>query len=489
MPAYKACSIAVVITGLVAFFFFHLGLPEIATATLEGALNALWPIILVIIAALFVYNITLKTGAMDKIKSMLSSVSFDSRVIVLIIGWGFGNFMEGMAGFGTAVAIPASILVAMGYNPINTVLALLLVNSTPTPFGSVGVPTITLSAITGIEAITISGKLAVIQAVVTFISPFFMVMIIGKGAKALKGMWGYTLIASLSFLIPECFAAIFIGPELTDILGSIVSLICMVGMSWKNKQLDIPNEYLLNKGKTIHCSLTEALQAWSPFILIFIILLVTSNLIPFINKPLSSICSVGQFYSGADPNSLKFFWINTPGILIMIAGLFGGLIQGLSVTKIIKIYGQTIVENWMTIVTICSVLAVAKIMGYSGMISVIASILVTITGTFYPLIAPLIGMLGGFITGSGTSTAVLFGELQTQTALAIGSNPAWLAAANLLGAGIGKMVSPQGIAIGCSAAGLAGRESEVLRKSIKYAVGLVALGGLICYIFPFIGLA
>ena len=144
---------------------------------------------------------------------------------------------------------------------------------------------------------------------------------------------------------------------------------------------------------------------------------------------------------------------------------------------------DTLKKNLKTVFTICSVLATAKIMGYSGMITTIAVILVSVTGSFYPLISPVIGMIGGFVTGSGTSTAVLFGPLQVQTASAVGVGEVWLSAANLVGGGIGKMISPQSVAIGCAAVGLEGQESRILSKTIPYAVGFIVVAGCICFIF------
>ena len=202
MAGHKACVIAFLISAALAAGYWKLGIPSVATAALEGALNALWPICLVIIAALFTYNLTLKTGAMEQIKRMLGGVSHDKRVLALIIGWGFGNFMEGMAGFGTAVAIPASMLAGIGLDPISSVLACLVVNSTPTAFGSVGVPTVTLASVSGTELLTLAGDVAVIQCLLTFLSPFLMVIICGQGLKALKGMIPLTLVASLSFVLP-----------------------------------------------------------------------------------------------------------------------------------------------------------------------------------------------------------------------------------------------------------------------------------------------
>ena len=228
IAGHKACLIALVITAVLAAGYWKLSLVCTATAGLEGVLNALWPICLVIVAALFTYNLTLETGAMELIKKMLASVSVDQRVLLLIIGWGFGNFMEGMAGFGTAVAIPASMLAAIGINPILSVIACLVVNSTPTAFGSVGVPTVTLASVTNLDVLQLSGNVALIQVILTFLSPFFMVFIVGKGFKAIKSVLPMILIASLSFTVPWFIAAQVIGCELPNIIGSIISMICMV---------------------------------------------------------------------------------------------------------------------------------------------------------------------------------------------------------------------------------------------------------------------
>ena len=175
MAGHKACVIALLVTLVLSAGCWKLNALYAATAVLEGTLNALWPICLVVIAALFTYNLMLKTGAMEQVKKMLMGVSQDKRVLALLIGWGFGNFMEGMAGFGTAVAIPASMLAGIGLDPMAAVLGCLVVNSTPTAFGSVGVPTVTLASVTGLDVTILSGNAAVIQFILTMVSPFLMV--------------------------------------------------------------------------------------------------------------------------------------------------------------------------------------------------------------------------------------------------------------------------------------------------------------------------
>ncbi|MCI9358502.1 MAG: L-lactate permease [Lachnospiraceae bacterium] len=484
MAGHKACVIALVVTMALAIGYWRLNVLCTATAALEGALNALWPICLVIVAALFTYNLTLKTGAMELIKKMLAGVSRDKRVLALIIGWGFGNFMEGMAGFGTAVAIPASMLAGIGLDPMSAVLGCLVVNSTPTAFGSVGVPTVTLASVTGLEAVPLAGSVVVIQCILTFISPFLMVCICGKGIKALKGMFPTTLIASLSFTVPWFFTAQFIGPELPDIIGSICSMGCIIAAAKifnKNPDEEYAIQITENRQSQENMTVGTGVKAWSSFILIFLLLMITSTLCPPIHNAIAGIKSSVVVYAGEGGNALGFSWINTPGVMIFIAAIIGGLIQGASVKDMAEVFLETLKKYWKTILTICSVMATAKIMSYSGMISDIAKFLVAAAGPFYPFIAPLIGALGAFVTGSGTSTCVLFGGLQSETALALGLNASWMAAANVMGAGIGKMICPQGIAIGAGAINAVGSESKILSAVFKYFLLYVILAGVICY--------
>lgn len=490
MAGHKACVIALLITIVLAVGYWKLNFLWTMSAALEGILNALWPICLVIVAALFTYNLTLKTGAMELIKQMLAGVSCDKRVLSLLIGWGFGNFMEGMAGFGTAVAIPASMLAGIGLDPMSAVVGCLVVNSTPTAFGSVGVPTVTLGSVTGINAVPLAGSVALIQCILTFISPFLMVCICGKGIKALKGMIPTTLVAAISFTLPWFIAAQVMGPELPDIIGSICSMVCIiVAAKIFNKNPD--PEYSIEVSKKEEkqgLTASEGVKAWSPFILIFILLMITSTLCPPIHDAIAGIKSEIVVYAGEGGNTLGFSWVNTPGVMIFIATIIGGLIQGAAIGEMVTVLVETLKKYWKTILTICSVMATAKIMGYSGMISDIAQLLVVVTGSFYPLFAPLIGAIGAFVTGSGTSTCVLFGGLQSETAVSLGLNPSWMAAANVMGAGIGKMICPQGIAIGAGAINAVGSESKILSAVFKYCILYVVVGGIICYVGSMMGL-
>lgn len=184
------------------------------TAVLEGTALALWPIIIVIIAAIFTYNVCVATGKMEVIKKLLANVTNDKRVLVLIIAWGFGGFMEGMAGFGTAVAIPASMLWGLGFDPVFAAIVCLIANATPTAFGSIGIPTTTLAKITGLDVFQLSTNTVILLAILIVLTPFVLVFLTGKSKKSLKGIFAITLISGLSFLIPEFIVAKFLGAEL-----------------------------------------------------------------------------------------------------------------------------------------------------------------------------------------------------------------------------------------------------------------------------------
>lgn len=477
MQAHVASIGAFIFSCLIALFLFQMPIPNMVLASIEGATMALWPIVLVIIAAVFTYNLTVYSKSMNVIKQMLTSVSDDIRILVLLIGWCFGGFLEGMAGFGTAIAIPASMLFGLGLNPITSILVCLIANGTPTPFGSIGIPTVTLSNLVGLEQTSLAFAYALQSSLFMFIAPFLMVVVTSKSLKGIKDILPIIFISSLSFVIPVLLVSKFVGAELAVIVASVCSLILTFLCAYLFKRKKTPTEYEVTlSNDEIKFTLKSALKAWSPFILIFVLLLSTSKLVPFINEPLSAIKTTVKIYE-----NYTFTWINTPGILIFISAIIGGTIQGCTPKELIKVLKDTIKQMSKTIITMISVLCCAKVMGYSGMISCIATFFVTTLSSYYPLVAPLIGCIGTFVTGSGTSSSVLFGNVQLQAAQAIDANPYWLVAANSLGVSAGKMISPQSIAIGCAAVDLKGKDGEILSNIMKYAFVFLIIMAIIVY--------
>ena len=444
VATFGAASLAVALA--LAFFRDSLPLARIGSVAADGALFALYPIGLIVLAALFVYSLTVESGAMERIREGLSKVSPDPRVLALLIVWGFGNFMEGMAGFGTAVAIPAAMLVGLGFDPLKAVLMCLVANTTPTSYGSVGVPIAVLSNVSGCEAQTLSNTVAALQLPVTALGPVLILLVYG-GRAALRGMWPLVLVADAAFLVPWSFAARFLGPELPDILGGVCVLLAL--------------SLCATKGR-VGSDLKAAARAWAPFG--FVVLFLAG-----------AACAPASVQRWAPP-----------GALVLLAGFAGGAAQGLSLGRMCRVLWRTARSYWTAFATIVSVLVLARIMTAAGMIAVLADALVSATGAAYPFFAPLVGSLGGFVTGSGTSANVLFGSLQAGAASRLHVSADLLAAANMMGAGIGKMICPQSIAIGTAAALIAPRAGDVFRASVVWfaAVALVA-----CLVAGMTGLA
>ncbi|MBV7276332.1 L-lactate permease [Clostridium thailandense] len=469
IPGHKATPITLVITLLLAIIVWKMPPVDAVKAGLEGAANALWPIIIVIIAAVFIYNLSIHTKSMDLIKKMMTGITTDQRILVLILAWGFGGFLEAIAGFGTAVAIPASIMAALGFDPIFAAIICLIANTTPTAFGAIGLPVSTLAKLTNLNPNLLSYAVGLQLSLLIIIVPVVLVMLTGKSVKAIKGVLGIALISGLSFAIPEVLAAKYMGAELPAILGSVVCLAVTIGWAkvfHKDKAAKDAEQISFNKG----------FMAWVPFILVFVIIIFTSSLFPGVSKSLSKLSTTVTIY-----HQYTFAWINNPGSLIIIAGIVGGLIQGAKLGEILRILGKTAKQMTKSAVTIVAIVALAKVMSYSGMIKSIAVVLVAVTGHTYPIISPIIGALGTFVTGSDTSANILFGPLQVEAAKSLGLNPYWLAAANTGGATAGKMISPQSIAVATAATGLAGAEGKILNATLKFCIVYVIVLGVIAY--------
>lgn len=474
MPAHKTCSFTVILTLAIAIICWRMKFIDGITATVEGMAIALWPILLVIVAALFTYNLAVETKTMDVIKKMLSSITTDKRIQVLILAWGFGGFLEAVAGYGTAVAIPTSILASLGFNPLFAAVICLLANTVPTAFGALGIPVTTLATVTGLEVVHLSYVTSIQLAGFIVLIPFLLVILTEKSIKALKGVVGITLVSGITFAVPQVFIAKYLGADLPALVASICSMACTILMAKAMNKEKVET-------KEDKIGLKEGILAWLPYILLCGLILIASPLVPSINSLLAKASSNIHIYTGDATSTTAFSWINTPGMMILIATFIAGLIQKLKFTYMLDVLKRTIIQLKTSFITIMSIVAISKIMSHSGMTSSISFGLCAITGSFYPLIAPLLGAIGTFVTGSDTSANILFGALQTEAAKSLSIDPYWIAAANTAGATAGKMIFPQSIAIATSATGLIGSEGKILSTTVKYCLGYVIILGLIVY--------
>lgn len=486
-PAWKAAIGSFLVSALLAATVWQLPVPQVATAALEGFLMALWPIVLVIIAAVFTYNLCVDTGAMDVIGNMITSISADRRILALLIAWCFGGFMEGMAGFGVAIAIPAGMLAGLSFDPLVAVLICLFANATPTCYGSIGIPTVSLANLVGLDSVQLAFVQMIELAPFMIASPFFVVLVAGRIkdqngkvpsiAARFKGVLGITIASGVSYVAAGLLVSYFVGAELAVVVAGIVSLAVTAALAMaeeKKGKLDPRFHMDLPEPKET-LTLASALKSWSCFIIIFAVLLGTSSLVPVIHNALAPFASSVQIYTGENPNTITFTWINTPGIWIMLAAIIGGSIQGATPTQMLRVFGATVKQMLPTVITMLSVLGCAKVMGYSGMISSISAFCIALTGSLYPLIAPWFGALGTFVTGSGTSSGLLFGSVQSEAAKALGISEYWIVGLNALGVTAGKMLSPQSLAIGMAAVHVTGKDSELLREVLPYGLAFLVV--------------
>ena len=312
--------------------------------------------------------------------------------------------------------------------------------------------------------------------------PWLIVIVTGGSLKALRGMTMICLGAGLAFFLPELALSMFVGPELAVVAGAIVTMGTIVFLAKKfpidDEEFAMPTQ----AGKNI--STSKAINACLPFILIFIFLLFTSKLVPPINQFLMQFKSAVPIYNGEGGTPYTFVWINTPGVLILLASFIAGSKQGAGFGEMLKLLGKTINGLKFTIVTIIAVIATAKVMGYSGMTNEIADTAVAMTGSAYPAIAAFLGSVGTYITGSATSSCVLFGKLQVMASQAIGATEtgqAWVTAANATGACAGKMISPLTIAIGSAAIGVKGADAQLLSFAVKIYIPFIIFMGALVY--------
>ena len=484
MAAWKACPVALLLSLFASIVYFGMPWEYMASAFLEGTALACWPILLIITATIYTYHLSVHTKGMEIIKAMLMSVSSDYRVLILLIAFGFGGFLEGMAGFGTAVAIPASMLAGMGINPVSAVAVCLVANFVPSAYGSIGIPLVTLSGIMGTDSAQLATYVALQISILGLFCPLLMVAIAGGGMQAIKGMLPVCGAAGLSYVLAQLLVSYFMGPELAGVAGAIATMGAIIGTVRLFPPTD--SAYVLRREDTAAVSSKQAFYAWLPFGLIFVLLLLTSKLVPTIYDSISQVRTSVLIYRGEGGSPYTFQWIATPGMVIFFATFLSGFIQKTPWGDMLTVLRKTLVSLRPTFITIISIIATAKVMGYSGMTTTIADNTVAATGLMYPAIAAFIGSVGGFITGSATSTCILLGKLQMDAAVAIGAplnTQIWIAAANATGACAGKLIAPQSIAIGVAAIGIAGRgtESQLLGLTMKIYLPFIVMLGLLVY--------
>ncbi|WP_374245962.1 L-lactate permease [Zoogloea sp.] len=501
MKGHIAGTITVAIALAVAIFFYKMPVPMALASAGYGFLYGLWPIAWIIIAAVFLYKITVKTGQFDIIRASVVSITDDQRLQMLLVGFSFGAFLEGAAGFGAPVAITAALLVGLGFNPLYAAGLCLIANTAPVAFGAMGIPIIVGGQVTGIDPFKI-GQMAGRQLpLLSIIVPFWLVAMM-DGWRGIKETWPAIIVAGVSFAITQFLTANYIGPELPDITSALVSLICLTIFlkNWKPKRIfrfDTQHQPEQARKDEKSYSLGQIAKAWSPFVILTVMVtiwslkpfkalfakdgplyaLVFQFPVPMLDK---LVIKMEPIVAKATPYAAvyKLDILSATGTAIFLSALITMLVLGMRSSEAAKTFKETVVELKRPIYSIGMVLAFAFVANYSGLSATLALLLAG-TGALFPFFSPFLGWLGVFLTGSDTSSNALFCSLQATTAHQVGVSDTLLVAANTTGGVTGKMISPQSIAVACAAVGLVGKESDLFRFTVKHSLLFATMVGII----------
>jgi lactate permease len=481
MKGYLASMLTVGLAILIAIFIYKMPVKLALLSTGHGALYGLFPICWIIITAVFLYNISVKSGQFEVIRNFMATITSDRRLQALLIAFSFGSFLEGTAGMGTPVAITAAMLVGLGFNPLYAAGICLIANTAPVAFGGVGIPITVASQVSGIPEMAISQMIGRTLPFLSIIVPFYLVVLMSGFKKSIEVLPAI-LVSGISFAFFQWFSSNYMSPMLPDVLAGLASIICLMILLkfWKPKSIwRFSEEPPPTINFNINYTSGQILKAWSPFIVLTVVIIAwglqpvkdalnSFGLLKFDFPGLHNKIINGDSSNSLIAQTFKFNYLSASGTAIIISAFISIALFKMKISESFKIFIDTLKQLKYPIITIASVLGFAYIANNSGMSITMAKAL-TNTGFLYPFFAPVLGWLGVFLTGSDTSSNALFGKLQSSTASGLGIDPVITVSANASGGVTGKMISPQSIAVGAAAVGLAGKESDLFRFTFKHS--------------------
>jgi lactate permease len=516
---HLAAVIGLATALVVAVGVYSMPASAAAATAVYGAMFGLFPIGWLILNVMFLYQLTVQQGRFELLRNSLAAVAPDARVQVILIAFSFGAFLEGVAGFGAPVAITGAILIQLGFRPLQASGLALIANTAPVAFGSLGIPITTLSAVTGMDVLALSKMVGRQLPVFSLLMPFW-VLIAMSGWRGLKGAWPAALTAGLAFAVPQFLVSNFHGPWLVDIVSGVCSIVALAVLLrfWRPKELWQFKAGRLDRGNEGTCSgppaqgpaqtvkpvqrfsRREAFHAWLPwFILVAVVftwgLPATKQFLNSMSNPRIEVPWLHQVVQRVPPVVLPgvgpekavfdFNWPAATGTGILLAAVAGGLVMGASPRTMLGAYVQTMKKVRFSLLTIAAMLAVGHVTRYSGTDATLG-LAMAHTGSLYPFFGALLGWLGVALTGSDTSSNVLFGSLQKITAEQTGISPILMGAANSTGGVMGKMIDAQSIVVASTATNWFGHESDILRYVFFQSLALATLVGILVYLQAYV---
>jgi len=493
-PAWQSSLAGLAVGLIIAIAVWSFPASLALNSIANGVVFALWPVMWIVVNALLLYNIAVESKRFDAFRAwVLNHLPNDRRVVLVVIGFCFGALLEGIAGFGTPVAITSSLLILVGFPALEALVFVLIFNTAPVAFGALGVPVTVLGAVTGLPSPVLGAMIGRQLPFVALILPFYVMALYG-GVRSVRALWPVLLVAGGSFALCQFVTSNFINYALTDVLSSLGSLIVtlLFLQVWK----PAPDAEFAVRGQAdlVHArSDVGPWQGWVPWLIVTVVVILWTTF---------GIAAIGQKaipWPGLDKAiSITLYndkpyaavWAFQPlatGTAILLSAIVTAAVVGLGVADFLRCVLKTIEQAWFAVLTVCLIIALAYLMNYSGMAYTLG-LGASSVGHAFVFVSPFLGWLAVFLSGSDTSGNALFGNLQVVAAKQLNLDPVLFAATNSSGGVMGKMISPQNIATGVSVTDLRGHEGVVFARTFWHSVVLtLALGVLVAlqqYVFP-----
>jgi lactate permease len=510
VKAHVAAVASLVVAMLVALIVYSMPIGQTLDSAAEGAVFGLFPIMWIVVNALWIYNMTRESGHFAVLRRSFSRISDDRRIQAVLIAFCFGSLMEALAGFGTPVAICSVMLVALGFKPIKAASLALVADTAPVAFGAIAVPITTLSEVSGLPKDDLGAMVGRQTPFLALVLPLILVAMV-DGRRGIRQTWPAALVGGLAFAVGQFACSNYLSVELTDIVASLLSAGTIVALLrvWHPSQAAEPTRAPAHRPAVAGGATADArfedeahrradtpdsprtvFAAYAPYLVIIIVFaLAELAALPFrdwLQGRTKEFTWPGLNVvngAGEAPKSLtfKFDWAAAAGTLLLLAGLITMAIIGIRPGRALRTWWTTFVQLRWAIVTVAAMLAIAYVMNLSGQTITIGMWLAGAGGAF-AFLSPILGWFGVAVTGSDTSSNSLFGALQVAAAHKANLSPTLMAAANSSGGVLGKMISPQNLAIGAAAVGLGGQEGEIFRKVVGWSIMLLLVLCVLIYL-------
>ena len=492
VTAWVASLVSLALAVLLAILVYGMPLGQTLLAGTEGAAFGFFPILWIVINAIWVYQMTVETGHFDVLRRSFARVSDDQRIQAVIIAFSFGALLEALAGFGTPVAVTSVMLMALGFKPLKAAVLALTANTAPVAFGAMATPILTLGKVTELPSDTLGAMVGRQTPILALFVPLVLVAIV-DGWRGIRETWPVALVCGFVFAVAQYATSNFISVPLADVVASLLSAAAVVAMVrvWHPRReqapaviaggaADEPTPEFAQRVANPD-DRAEVARAYAPYVIIIVVFV---------------ICQITAVKNLLDKATFKFQWpglhivsptgkpvtlteftlnlLTTPGTQMLVAGVLTMIALKLSVPRALKAYGATLVQLRFAIVTVMVVLALAFVMNLSGQTITLGTWMAGAGGAF-ALLSPVLGWLGVAVTGSDTSSNSLFGALQVTAANQAGLSDVLMAASNSSGGVLGKMISPQNLAIAAAAVGMNGKEGDIFRRVVVWSVVFLAL--------------